>query len=61
MIMWFIFFQIPYKGVYLYDAVIQFATALHEVRKAGQATTGTNIVNKLKRRHFVGRAKTSYP
>ena len=45
---------IRFKGAYLYDAVIQFATALHEVRQAGHKPTGTNVVNRLKRRHFVG-------
>jgi hypothetical protein len=47
-------FQIPLKGAYLYDAVIQFAAALHELREAGQKTTGKNIVNRLKGRHFIG-------
>lgn len=46
--------KIPLKGAYLYDAVIQFAAALHELREAGQKTTGKNIVNRLKGRHFIG-------
>lgn len=33
---------------------MQFATALHEVREAGQKATGTNIVNRLKGRQFIG-------
>ncbi|XP_028392239.1 speract receptor-like [Dendronephthya gigantea] len=46
--------KIPAKGAYLYDAVMQFAKALHEVRQDGKMPTGKNIVDRLKGKHFVG-------
>lgn len=44
----------PYAGAYLYDAVIQFAEALHDITQAGEKPSGVKIVNQLKEKHFTG-------
>lgn len=47
--------QPPYAAAYLYDAVVQFAKALHETTTAGEELNGERLVNKLKGRHFTGK------